>query len=258
MRKLPFLLLVLLGAGSLLFDLTLGLRLPGDRDWAEAAGFLRAHAMPGDALQPWPVWAERARVFVDAMPVVIEENLLAADYVGVKRLFVLSLPRAPFSGSPAEPLLQRGATRIEVEHRFGALALQAWDLHAPLVAAELTQLGRPLEEHEVDYVARRCAHVAIGSRFAVRGAAAAVLHLRAGIIGERAYDPERPEVRVQAFADGAPLGELRVPWTQKDGTGWHRLDVPLPAGAAERDFVFAVSSADASPPFCIQAWTSER
>ena len=61
---------------------------------------------------------------------------------------------------------------------------------------------------------------------------------------------------MQVFADGEPLGSLQVPRTVRDGTGWRRLDVPLPPGAREREFVFAVSSPERGRPFCLQAWTS--
>jgi hypothetical protein len=252
LKRIPLLALLVVGAGSLLFDLTLGLRLPSDADWAEAAGALRARAEPGDAVQLWPVWAERARLFVDAMPVLAEEDLANADYVQVQRLWVLSLPRAPHFSAPDGVLRSRGATPLADAQRFGAIALQPWDLHAPPIAADLT---RSPEEHEVDYVARRCVHIAIGSRFTARGGGSA-LHVRAGVIGERAYDAGRPEIAVQIFADGAPLSTLEVPRTQRDGTGWRRLDLPLPAGPAERDFVFAISSADPDRPFCLQAWTT--
>jgi hypothetical protein len=246
LRRLPFALLLALGAGSLLFDLTLPLRLPSDSDWAEAAGALRAGAKPGDAVQIWPAWAERARMFVDAAPVLAEEDLAQADYIGVQRLWLLSLPRTPWFRSP--PLEKRGATPLADPRRFGALALQPWDLHAPPIAADLT---RATEEHEVDYVARRCVRVGVGARMSASGAAGTTLHVRAGIIGERAYDAGRPPIEVQVFAGGAPLGTLTVP-----GAGWHRLDVPMPAGSVERDFVFAVSSADPGRPFCLQAWTT--
>jgi hypothetical protein len=236
----------------LLFDLTLSLRLPSDADWAEAAGALRAGAAPGDAVQIWPVWAERARMFVDAAPVLAEEDPGNADYLGVRRLWVLSLPRTPFFRAADGALRARGATAAE-ERRFGALSLRAWDLHSPQVAADLTRSG---EEHEVDYVARSCLRVPIGNRFGARGAAGRMLHLRAGVIGERAYDAGRPDIQVQAFADGTPLGTLDVPRTVPDGTGWRRLDVELPKGAPEREFVFAISSSDRTRPFCLQAWTT--
>lgn len=240
-----------LGAGSLLFDLTLGLRLPSSADWAEAAGALRASAQPGDAAQIWPVWAERARLFVDAMPVLAEERLREADFPGVRRLWILSLPRTPFYAPPDASLLARGATPSG-ERRFGALALRAWNLHAPEIAADLTASA---EEHEVDYVARRCLSVPVGARFLARGAAGRALHVRAGVIGERAYDAAMPPITVQIFSGGASVGTLQVPRTERDGEGYRRLDLPLAEGPPEREFIFAVSSA-AARPFCLAAWTT--
>ena len=267
MRRIPLLLIVLIGAGSLLFDLTLSARLPADADWAEAAGALRARGRAGDAVQVWPPWAERARLFIDTLPVAFEEDLAQADFVGVQRLWVLSLPRTPRFAAPDDALRWRGATPAAEAQPFGALSLRPWDLHGEPLAADLT---RATEEHEVDYLPRRCLRLAIGSRFTARGAGSR-LHLRGGVIGERAYDRDRPAIEVQVFAGGAPLGTLAVPRTERDGTGWRRLDLPLPAGSegapghsgnggsagdAGRDFVFAVSSADAGAPFCLQAWTT--
>src|SRR2546423_2319751 len=156
LRRAVFVALIALGAGSLLFDLTIGFRLPSDADWAEAAGSLRSRARPGDAVQIWPVWAERARLFVDAAPVLAEEDLEHADYLEVRRLWVLSLPRTPFFRAPDPALRARGATAAGEVQRFGALALQAWGLHAAALAADPP---RAPEEHEVDYVARRCPRV---------------------------------------------------------------------------------------------------
>ena len=143
LRTLPLIGLVALGAGSLLFDLTLSLRLPSDADWAEAAGALRARKQAGDAVQIWPVWAERARMFVDAMPVLAEEDPAAADYFQVQRLWMLSLPRTPFF-APLD-LVKRGATPVSDEQRFGALRLRAWDLHAAPIAAEEEPLACGLD-----------------------------------------------------------------------------------------------------------------
>ncbi|HUJ28883.1 MAG TPA: hypothetical protein VLW85_22840, partial [Myxococcales bacterium] len=140
------------------------------------------------------------------------------------------------------------------ERRFGALAVRAWDLHLPPLAADLTASR---EEYEVDYVARRCVRVAVGARFAAKGAAGSALHVRAGVIGERAYDADRPPIEVQAAADGVALGALEVPRTTRDGTGWRQLDVPVPPGPPEREFVFAVNSRDRARPFCLQAWTTK-
>lgn len=252
MRRAPFIALLAAGAGSLAFDLSLRARLPDSADWAEAAGALRAEARAGDAVQLWPAWAERARLYVDAATLFTEEDLAHADYVGVQRLWLLSLPRAPLARDPEAALRARGAVPGE-GRRFGALLLRPWDLRAPPLAADLT---RSSFQHEVDYVARRCRMVPIGASYAARGEAGRTLHVRAGIVGERAFDADKPPVRVQVAADGAPLGVLEVPGTARDGAGWLRLDVPLPPGAAEREFIFAPRSADSARPFCLQAWTT--
>jgi hypothetical protein len=248
--------LLAISAGALAFDLTLPWRLPSEADWAEAAGALRARAAPGDVVQLWPPWAERARQFIDAAPVVLEEDLAAADYVGAQRLWLLTLPRVPYAGvaRAREALLRRGAVRSSEPARFGALELEAWDLRAPPLGADLTP---GTEEHEVDYVARRCLPVPINRLWEARGIAGAALHLRAGIIGERAYDPGRPRIVVTVLADGERLGTLEV-----GGAGWRAVDLPLGAaarggaGAAERTFTFAVSSTDDGRPFCLRAWTT--
>ena len=252
MRRLALLSLLCLGGGALLFDLTLSLRLPDDAAWAEAAAALRGSAKPGDAVQLWPAWAERGRLFIDAAPVLAEEDLGAADYAGVRRLWVLSLPHLPFLSRPDGALLGRGATAVSSERRFGALALRAWDLHGPEIAADLTAAR---EEHEVDYVARRCLRLPIGARWSARGAAGSVLHVRAGVIGERAYD-DRPPIDVQVLSGGVPLGSLGVPRTVRDGTGWRKLDLPLPPGSADREFTFAVVSPDRGRWLCLSAWTT--
>jgi len=253
LKILPFIGVVAVGVGSLVFDLTLSSRLPSDADWAEAAGALRARTQPGDAVQIWPVWAERARLFVDTMPVLAEEDLAGADYAGVRRLWLLTLPRTPFYQPPEPALTGRRATPVSDEQRFGALSLRAWDLHNHEIAADLTASA---EQHEVDYVARRCVRVPISAHFAVRGAAGTALHVRAGVIGERAYDADRPPVAVRVVVDGTPLVQLDVPRTDRDGTGWRKADVPLPPGAPDRDFEFSVSSPDAGRPFCLAAWTT--
>jgi len=157
MRRVAFALLLACGAGSLLFDLTLSSRLPRESDWAELAGALRSEARPGDLAQLWPVWAEEARLHIDSMPVLAEEDLVHADYLGFKRLWVVSLPHF---GNPEKGLQERGATPAAPARRFGALQLQAWDLHAPEISPLTTQDA----EHEVDYVARRCAQVRIEPR----------------------------------------------------------------------------------------------
>ena len=245
-----------LGAGAFLFDVTLRLRLPRDADYAEAAAALRVRAGPSDAVQVWPAWAERARMFIRAVPVRAEEDLSAADYPAVQRLWLLSLPRVPFAhlDRAREALHARGAVAGEAA-RFGALTLEPWELYGPRVLSFLTS---PAEEHEVDYVARQCTQVRIGpvtapARLDARGSGG-VLHVRAGVIGERAYQRERGPVRVAVELDGRPLSELVVPATVPPQSGWRRLDVAIAAG--EHAFALLVSAPDTDRPFCVSAWTT--
>ena len=91
-RALPFALVVALGAGSLLFDFGTVARLPSLEDWAEASAAIRPE--PGDAVQVWPWWADRARRFMPA--VLAEEHPLEADYAFARRLWVIGFrPLAP-------------------------------------------------------------------------------------------------------------------------------------------------------------------
>jgi hypothetical protein len=245
-----------LGAGAFLFDVTLRFRLPADADYAEAAAALRVHAGARDAVQVWPAWAERARMFVRSMPVRAEEDLRTADFPGVERLWLLTLPRVPFAHleRARNALRARGAVAGDTT-RYGALSVEPWELRGPRVLAFLTN---PSEEHEVDYVARQCAQMRIGpvaspTRFVARGSGA-MLHVRAGVIGERAYQRDRGAVRIAVELDGNSFAELVVPPTVPPQSGWRRLDAPLPAG--EHVFTFLVSASDTDRPFCLEAWTT--
>jgi hypothetical protein len=255
-RAVPLVAVAALGLSALLFDVTLPLRLPGDADYAEAAAALRVRAAARDAVQIWPPWAERARRFVTSLSVRAEEDLRTADYPGVERLWLLALPRVPLArlARARSALRERGATEGE-EVRFGALSLQPWELHGARVLSFLT---RPEEEHEVDYVARQCVEVPIGrpaapGRLQARGQGG-TLHVRAGVIGERAYQARRGPVRVDVEVNGAPLATLTVPPTVPPAPGWRRLDVLVPGG--EHTFTFLVSAPDPDRPFCLAAWTT--
>jgi hypothetical protein len=256
-RSLPLWIVATLGVAALAFDLTLPLRLPGDGDYAEAAAALRVRAAKNDVVQVWPAWAERARRFVTAVPVRAEEDLRTADYPGVDRLWLFALPRVPFGRidrARAELRARGGAPGEEL--RFGAISLQPWDLRAPRVRSFLTNPG---EEHEIDYVARQCKQVRIGApgspgRFDARGEGG-TLHVRAGIVGERAYQKARGDVRVEIRIDGTPFADLVVPPTVPPQPGWRRVDVNTPPGT--HLFEFLVSGRDIDRPFCLAAWTTE-
>jgi hypothetical protein len=253
LRALPFLSFVALCAGSLIFDLTLSRRLPSDSDWAEVAASLRVRVKPGEEVQIWPPWAERARLFIESAPVRAEEDLRSADYPGIERLWLVGLFRSPRNdlAHARDALRARGAT-AEERVRFGALELEPWELHGPNLLADLT--GRR-EEHEVDYVARPCISVRLPGRISARGPGG-VLHLRAGIVGERAYQTSRGPVRVEVSAEGARVGELVVPPTIPPEPGWRRLDVATAPG--DHLYEIAANAPDPDRPFCVAAWVTER
>jgi hypothetical protein len=255
-RAVPLLAIAAVGASALVFDVTLPLRLPGDADYAEAAAALRVRAGPRDAVQLWPPSAERARIFVRSLPVRAEEDLRAADYPGVERLWLLALPRVPLArlSRARAALRERGAVAGE-EMRFGGLSLQPWELRGARVLSFLTD---PREEHEVDYLPRQCMQVRIGrpadpGTLQARGQGG-VLHVRAGIGGERAYQVARGPVRVEVQIDGALLATLTVPPTVPPEPGWRPLEVAAPPG--EHAFAFLVSGRDPDRPFCLAAWTT--
>jgi hypothetical protein len=210
-------------------------------------------AKKGDELLIWPPWAERGRLFIEAIPVRTEEDLRAADFPGVDRVWLLALFRAPRNGveEARKALRARGATAGE-RIRFGSLELEPWDLHAPKLLVNLTGAR---EEHEVDYVARSCVELRLPGRFSARGPGGA-LHVRAGIVGERAYQTSRGPVRVEVRADGALLGELIVPPTVPPASGWRKLD--LAARPGDRLYEIAATARDPDRPFCVAAWVTER
>lgn len=265
MRALPFVALLALSLVALAIDASMGLRVPSSEDWARAAAALRLDARPGDAVQPWPVWLERARRVIDAAPVEIEEDLAHADFVGVERLWLLSAPTAPFSGlaRAEQDLVERGAIAGE-RRKFGALTLQAWELGGPVVVGDLTQASVRAdggEFHEVDYVARRCRRVRVGrpdapERLDLAGAAGTQVHLRAGIIGEHAYAPDVRPLRLELRSMGSTLAVLDVPRTVPPVPGWRRIDAPVPAGADQRSFELLTSSVEQRNDLCVAIWTT--
>jgi hypothetical protein len=186
-------------------------------------------------------------------PVRAEEDLRAADYPGVDRLWLLGLFRSPRNGigEARQALRARGATAGE-RVRFGSLELEPWDLHGPKLLAYLTGSQ---QEHEVDYVSRTCTLVSLPGRFNARGPGGG-LHVRAGIVGERAYQTFRGPVRVEVRADGAIIGEFTVPPTVPPAPGWRKLDLPAPPG--DHLYEIAAAASDTDRPFCVAAWVTER
>jgi hypothetical protein len=81
--------------------------------------------------------------------------------------------------------------------------------------------------------------------------------LRAGIVGDRAYERGRPPVAVVASIDGQRQ-QLIAPPVEEPNPAWFRLDAPVPPGPARREVTLEVSSPDpAGRWLCLQAWTTK-
>src|SRR5512138_3093726 len=86
----------LLGAACVLAQARLPARLPSSLDWAAARTLVERDARPGDAVVLSPAWAERARQVLPAsVPVLARRRYAGEDLIGVRRVWLLSMPRAP-------------------------------------------------------------------------------------------------------------------------------------------------------------------
>lgn len=111
---------------ALLFWLRLPSRLPATDDWEAAARDVAARAREGDAVLLDPHWAERARFFVTAAPVLnLGRSPAREDLAGYRRVLLLSLPDLPRSDLPAaiRRLEDMQFQKVEGPIRRGALAL---------------------------------------------------------------------------------------------------------------------------------------
>ena len=213
-------------------------RLPSPRDWAALRALLERDGHAGDAVALSPPWAERAREIVPAaIPVLVRPRFAGEDLVGVRRLWLVSLPRAPaFSWEPELEILQRAA-RSEPPVRLGALEVARYEMSFPLLPlaflpdrvaqAEVSHGGAACtgdgggafrcedetvrlrrEVREVAGVARPCLVAAAGGGLPLAVAFPAVRvgrlvrgHL--GALGGAALPPVRVAIRVDAEDAGA-------------------------------------------------------
>ena len=121
-----------LGAHGILFQAGLASRLPSALDWAAAQALLERDGRAGDAVALQPAWAERARLVVPARtPVFALPRYAGEDLVGVRRVWLLSIPGAPgVSPDPGVDLGDRAA-RADGPLRLGRLEAFRYDLAAP-------------------------------------------------------------------------------------------------------------------------------
>ncbi len=107
-------------------------RLPSSLDWAAARALLERDGRPGDAVALSPTWAERAReALPESVAVLAEPRYAGEDLVGVRRVWLLSLPHAPRFGWDAEADLVERASRSEAPVRLGGMTITRYDLAFP-------------------------------------------------------------------------------------------------------------------------------
>ncbi len=135
------LLLLVLGAGGLAFQLALPSLLPTRLDWAAASALLERDARPGDAVLTSPGWAERIRAVAPReLKVLLQPRFAPTDIEGVRRIWLVSLPRAPgFSWQPEVDLLGRSSAP-DPPLAVGRLEIARFDIaHPDLPLASLAE-----------------------------------------------------------------------------------------------------------------------
>jgi hypothetical protein len=185
--------LLLAGGAGLAFQLALPRLLPSALDWEAAGALLARDARPGDALAVAPAWAERARaVAPPGMPVLAQRRVAAADLEGARRVWLLSLSRAPGFSWQAELDLLALASSAEPPQPLGRLEVTRFELAHPVLP--LARLGPRLAGAEVRAGGRLCVPGGAGVRCA---AGASVEEAVLEVDG-------LPRACVLARADGGP------------------------------------------------------
>ena len=280
-----------LGASGLVFYATLPARLPSPLDWRSAAVLLARDARPGDVVALDPSWAERGREVLPAsVPVLAFPRLAGEDLLGVRRVGLVALPRAPGRHATLERDLVARAGRAFGPLRLGGLEIARYDLRSPLLplaflpdrlaTASVSAGGEACarddrgafrcpaissvvvarEEREVDFLPRPClfAHPAPPGAEPLTVVFPDVPMGRAlqghtAIVGEAALTASAP-VEVAVKVDGEVVGTAEEPPGQ---LGWHafRFDTPRAAGRVAT-VTFTVAAADAARrEFCFDAYT---
>ncbi len=282
---------VALGLHGMVFYSSLRSRLPSALDWRAAAALLARDARAGDAVALSPWWAERAREVLPAsLPVLAFPRLAGEDLLGVRRVWLLALPRAPGHRFDVEDDLVARASAVDGPQRLGSLDLSRYELRQPalplaylpdrLAGAEVRVGDRPClpdgqrgfrcpampsvvvarEVREVDGLPRPClythpspdhAHPLTITFPAVP--MGRILRGHTGIVGEAALAGEAP-VHLAVKIEDQDVGAFEEPPATP---GWHpfQLDTSSHSGRA-RAVTFAITATDVTQRhFCFDAYT---
>ncbi|HSM92993.1 MAG TPA: hypothetical protein VLT47_08880 [Anaeromyxobacteraceae bacterium] len=280
----------LLGAATLLLQTGLAARLPTALDWRAATALLERDYRPGDAVVVSPAWAERARAELPArVPVFALPRYADEPLVGVRRVWVLSLPGVPFARDRIARDIAARASTDGGTQRIGAMAVTRYDLAQPTraiawlpdwLASARAKVGDRLCAHDGPRaivcpgtpvpIAREVREVAGAPRpclSAQPGSAASGpvsitftgvpfgLELRgaAGVVGA-IPSPGAPPIRFAVQVDGSEVAGLELP----GGAPVRRTFAVRTAAMAEEPHTVTVvlSSPDpAGRTVCFDAWT---
>jgi hypothetical protein len=124
--------LAAVSAWAILAQARLAARLPTALDWSAVRALVERDARPGDAAALSPPWAERAREVLPAsVPVLVHRRYAGEDLVGVRRVWLVSLPEAPRFGWELEVDLLERAARSDAPARLGAVEVTRYDVAFP-------------------------------------------------------------------------------------------------------------------------------
>ncbi|HET8541105.1 MAG TPA: hypothetical protein VFL83_14620 [Anaeromyxobacter sp.] len=276
----------IVGAAAIAAQTRLPSRLPSARDWDAVRTLVARDARPGDAVLLSPPWAERAREVLPATaPVLSRARWSGEDLLGVRRVWLISIPRSPgFSWDLELDLLER-ASRSAPAESVGAFEVALLDLAYPIVplaflpdrlaGAHATLGGVPCAEDPAggfrcDAAAAGTARVARDVR-EIAGAArpciaatfpgGAPLELGfppvrvgrvvrghvGGVLGAATAAP----VRVAVVLDGEEAGAAEI-----SGAGWLPFQIDTTRFAGQpREVSLVLTTPAASAALCLEAAT---
>ncbi|HET7825503.1 MAG TPA: hypothetical protein VFK90_09215 [Anaeromyxobacter sp.] len=250
------------GAASVVAQARLPHRLPSARDWAALRSLLEREGRPGDAAALSPPWAERAREALPAaLPVLAARRYAGEDLLGVRRVWLVSVPRAPgFSWEPEEDLLARGAP-AGAPARLGALEVRRLQLSFPVLPLSflpdrLATAGAASAVREVREIAgapRPClvARVGAAGPVALRFTPVRVGRVVRGHVGAVGAGALPGAVRVAVGVDGEEAGTAEI-----SGAGFVPFQVDTTRFAGQvRPISLRVSAGGADAELCLDAAT---
>ncbi len=272
----------LVGATAIVAQARLAARLPSARDWEAVRALVARDARPGDAVVLSPPWADRAReVLPSTAPVLARARWGGEDLLGVRRIWLLSIPRAPgFSWDAELDLLERSSRTAPAE-RVGAFEVSTLDLAYPtvplaflpdrLAGAQVTLGGRACaadaagafrcdapaparvarELREVTGAARPClvASLAPGAPLAIHFPSVRVGRVVRGHVGGLG-GAAVPPVRVAVVLDDEEAGSAEV-----SGAGFPSFQIDTTRFAGQPRAVSLVLTSPSSGSVCMDAVT---